>query len=95
MVGDPQKLVMSTIPESPPPPPQRPRREQRSGCLTAIMIIVGLILLLPGLCAVIFAVGEFTGSSVDPIVMFLVVIGLALAAIGVGMISSAIRGRRS
>ena len=33
----------------PPPPP-------RNGCLTAFMALVGIVLLLPGLCAVIFGV---------------------------------------
>ena len=31
---------------APPPPP-------RSGCATALMVIVGIILLLPGLCAIL------------------------------------------
>ena len=84
---------MSTIPESPPPPPQLPRREQRSGCLTAIMVIVGLILLLPGLCAVIFGVGELSSSSTDPLIMALVTVGLILGGLGIGMIWTAIRGR--
>ena len=84
---------MSTIPESPPPPPQLPQREQRSGCLTAIMVIVGLILLLPGLCAVIFGVGELSSSSTDPLIMALVTVGLILGGLGIGMIWTAIRGR--
>jgi hypothetical protein len=81
---------MSTIPE-PPPRPSPPA--QRSGCLTAFMILAGLILLLPGLCAVIFGVGEFTSSSTDPVVMTLVTVGLILGAVGIGMIWTAIRGR--
>ena len=80
---------MSQTPEMPPglPPPQ-----QRSGCLVAFMIVTGLILLLPGLCALGFA--ELTSSSSDPVVGLLVLLGLVLGGIGVGMIWSAIRGRR-
>jgi formate hydrogenlyase subunit 3/multisubunit Na+/H+ antiporter MnhD subunit len=78
---------MSIAPESPPPAP-------RSGFLTAVMVLVGIILLLPGLCAVIFGLGEFTGSSVDPTVMLLVLIGLALGAVGIWLIWNAIRGPR-
>jgi hypothetical protein len=81
---------MSQTPELPPPPPQ-----QRSGCLTAFMIIAGLILLLPGLCALLFGFGEMTSSSTDPVVTLLVLIGLVLGGVGVGMIWTAIRGRRS
>ena len=50
------------------------------------MVIAGLIMLLPGLCAIIFGVGSLTGSSMEPIVMFLVLLGLAypLAETGIG-----------
>jgi hypothetical protein len=83
---------MSITPES--PSPQLPPPARRSGCLTAFMVIAGLILLLPGLCAVFFGANEFTSPASDPVVTLLVVIGLALGALGVGMIWSAIRGRR-
>jgi hypothetical protein len=59
------------------------------------MVIAGLILLLPGLCAVFFGANELTSWGTDPVVTLLVVIGLALGALGVGMIWAAIRGRRS
>jgi hypothetical protein len=82
---------MSQTPELPPLPPQ-----QRSGCLVAFMIITGLILLLPGLCALGFGFVALTSSgSNEPVVNLLVLIGLVLGGIGVGMIWSAIRGRRS
>jgi len=88
---------MSTNPEAPPPPPPEPPRlpppQQRSGCLVAFMIVTGLILLLPGLCAIGFGFAELTSSGSDPVVNLLVLIGLVLGGIGVGMIWSAIRGR--
>jgi hypothetical protein len=59
------------------------------------MIIVGLILLLPGACALFFGFAELTSSGSDPFVNLLVLIGLAIGAAGVGMIWSAIRGPRS
>ncbi len=59
------------------------------------MIVAGLILLLPGLCAVIFGFAELSSSSTEPVVSLLVLIGLVLGGVGVGMIWSAIRGRRS
>jgi len=57
------------------------------------MILAGLILLLPGLCAVIFGVGELGSSSTDPVIMALVTVGLILGGLGIGMIWTAIRGR--
>jgi hypothetical protein len=39
---------MSQTPIPPPSPPS-----QRNGCLTALLIGVGILLLLPGLCAVL------------------------------------------
>ncbi len=86
---------MSTIPPSPPePPPGLPPPQRRSGCLVAFMIVTGLILLLPGLCALGFGFVELTSSSSEPVVSLLVLIGLVLGGIGVGLIWSAIRGRR-
>jgi drug/metabolite transporter (DMT)-like permease len=84
---------MSEIPPPPPTPPGVRPPAQRSGCLTAFMIIAGLILLLPGLCAAIFGLNEFTTSSTDPVVTVLVLIGLGLGGLGIGMIWRAVRGR--
>jgi hypothetical protein len=88
--------------DSPTPPPSLPPGgnnfpppKQGSGCLTAIMVVVGLILLLPGLCAVIFGANEFTSSGSDPIVTLLVTVGLALGGLGIWLIWKAIRGRRA
>ena len=85
---------MSTVPETPPPaPPQLPPPAQRSGCLTALMVIAGLIMLLPGLCAIIFGVGSLTGSSIDPIVTVLVMLGLFVGFLGIMLIRAAVGGR--
>ena len=75
---------MSDIPPAPPPP-------QRHGCLTAIMVIAGLIMLLPGLCAIIFGVGSLTGSSMDPTVLVLVVLGLLVGFLGIMLIRTAVK----
>jgi hypothetical protein len=84
-ITPPPPPVPSTV--APPPPP-------RSGCLTAVMVLFGVILLLPGLCAIIFGVGELTGSSFDSTVMWLVMLGLLVGLGGVLLIRAAIRGRR-
>jgi hypothetical protein len=91
-VGNPRALTMSTSPESPPPPPPP---AQRHGCLTAILVIAGLIMLLPGLCAIIFGVGSLTNSSIEPIVMVLVLIGLLVGFFGILLIRAAVKGPRA
>jgi heme A synthase len=59
------------------------------------MVVAGLILLLPGLCAVFFGATELTSSGTEPVVTTLVTIGLALGALGVWLIWRAVRGPRS
>ena len=63
--------------DSPPPPPPT----QRNGCLTALMILVGAILLLPGICGVIIAGLDPHELMVDPNTLLAV---LGLIALGVG-----------
>jgi hypothetical protein len=87
---------MSTVPETPPPaPPQLPPPAQRSGCLTAFMVIAGLIMLLPGLCAIIFGVGSLTGSGMEPIVTVLVMLGLFVGFLGIMLIRAAVKSPRA
>ena len=95
-MGNPGAQIVSTVPETPPPaPPQPPPPAQRSGCLTALMVIAGLIMLLPGLCAIIFGVGSLTNSSVEPIVMVLVLLGLFVGFLGILLIRAAVKGPRA
>lgn len=70
---------MTDIPRSPPPPPPPP--QERNGCLTALLIAVGTIMLLPGICGVIIAGVDPHELIVDPNTLFAV---LGLIAIGVG-----------
>jgi hypothetical protein len=77
-------------PEIPPGPLPRPR-EESNGCLTAILIVIGAILLLPGLCSLIFVFGGFVKNAED--VQFVALL-MMVGAAGVGLIWWAIRGRR-
>jgi hypothetical protein len=47
---DDRALIM-TVPETP-SPPEPPRKQD--GCLTAILVLVGIVLLLPGVCSLVF-----------------------------------------
>ena len=83
-------------PDLPPaPPPLTTPQPPRSGCLTAFMVLVGIVLLLPGLCAVIFGVGSMGSSHLDPMVSLLVLLGLLVGVAGVLLIRAAIRGPRA
>jgi hypothetical protein len=77
-------------PYLPPPPPPR-----RDGCLTAFMVIIGIILLLPGLCAVIVGISTSNSSGLGGLFTQLVLISLLIGAGGIALIVAAIRGRRS
>jgi hypothetical protein len=65
----------------------------RSGCLSAFLILGGVVLLLPGLCAIAIVVFDFksalSSSTLPVVVMF-----LAIAAGGIIMIREGVRGPR-
>ena len=46
-----------SLPESPPPLPPPPLRSN-NGCAIAALIVLGLVLLLPGLCVIIIAASD-------------------------------------
>lgn len=82
---------------SPPPPPApippslRPPG-QRSGCVTAMMVVTGIILLLPGMCSLFFIFGGLVKTASDiQFAAFLLLVGAA----GVALLWWAIRGSRS
>ena len=83
--------------DTPPPilPPDPTPEQARSGCATAIMVVIGIILLLPGLCALIFGSMALTdkGGHVPSDVISFIVLGLLVGCIGVMLIWAAIRGR--
>ena len=85
--------------DAPPPPPpyeyRPPPTEPRSGCLTAFMILVGCILLLPGLCALLFGGIALTQRHFEADLVPLVMFGLLVGALGILLIRAATRGPRS
>ena len=67
--------------------------EQRSGCMAAFLILFGVVLLLPGLCAIILAsldLKEALSSSFLPVL----VVCLTIAAAGIMLIVVAVRSLR-
>jgi hypothetical protein len=76
-----------SAPEMPPAPPR-----QRSAVATALLLIAGLLLLAPGVCAVIF-IREFTLSP-SPIpggFMQLWIISFIISSVGIALIVYAYR----
>jgi hypothetical protein len=76
--------------------PTRPRDPTpgRSPWATALMILTGLILLLPGLCSVVFSVILFNdpgGFGRDPALLQLLIFCFLLGAGGVALIVFAVR----
>ena len=86
-----------TSTDNPPPPPSLPPppMQKRSGCLTALMAIFGIILLLPGACALLFGgISISDRGRIDSDVAPLVFLGLVVGLGGVALIWAAIKGRR-
>jgi hypothetical protein len=70
-----------------PPPPAN----QRNGCLVAFLILVGLILLVPGVCGVILASQDVAEIARDPTALLIAAGLILLGVLGVVVIWLAIR----
>jgi hypothetical protein len=80
-----------SVPEVPPvetPPPLPPPPSQRSGCGVVALVLVGIVMLLPGLCSLIVIGNSGIGEGA---VVWLWLIPFAIAAVGVFLIVLAIR----
>lgn len=87
-----------TSTDNPPPPPSLspPPPNQRGGCLTALMVIFGVIMLLPGLCALLFGgMSVFEDGRIASDIAPLVFLGLVVGIGGVVLIWAAIKGRKA
>jgi hypothetical protein len=80
----------SQPPEIPPALSARLPPKERSGCLTAILIVIGIILLLPGLCSLILVFGGLVKSAEN---VWFVAGLMAAGVIGVAVIWWAARRR--
>ena len=68
-----------SAPETPPPLPPAPRRGN-GGCGTAILVFVGIILLLPGLCSLI-AMANLGVGEWPAVLLWLIPFGIAAGGI--------------
>ena len=72
-----------------PPPVTRP--QGLDGCLVALLVLMGIILLLPGLCSLVFIVAMLGGAE-DFLGLWL--ISFAISAGGLWLITYVVRNRR-
>ncbi len=77
----------SPLPPSPPP-------GARNGCLQAFAIVIGLILLLPGICGIILVGYDMRELATDRTALFAAVGLIALGVLGIVVIWMAVRPRR-
>ena len=83
-----------SMPEVPPPeapPPLPPPPQGASGCGMVLLIVIGIVLLLPGLCSIILLAN--LGSSVSGPDAVLWLIAFCLAGGGIALIVLAVRNR--
>ena len=78
---------MSGSPYTPPAPPPH----ERNGCMTVITVGIGVLLLLPGICALIIAGFDPKEALGDPTTLIAFLTFLALGAGGVALIWRALR----
>jgi hypothetical protein len=78
-----------TIPEPGLPVPTR-RPQGIGGCLAGLLVLVGIVLLLPGLCSLVFM---FAGVGADGGIAILWLISFAIGAGAIALIRYAIRNR--
>jgi hypothetical protein len=71
-------------------PPDSAPKQGLGGCLTTLLVLVGIVLLLPGLCSLIF-MGAAGGGGGGLALVYLLT--FAIAAGGVMLIRYAVRNR--
>jgi hypothetical protein len=77
-----------------PSPAGIPPPTQRSGCLSFFMVLMGILLLLPGLCALGFGASSLFSSHYESGLTPFIVVGLMVGFGGIMLIRAAIRGRQ-
>jgi len=78
-----------------PAPPERKGAPDQSGCVAVCMLLIGIVLLLPGLCAVLFGGASIFAAHFDSGFTPFILAGLLVGWGGVAMIRAAIRRFRN
>jgi hypothetical protein len=83
---------MSIDEPTPPTTPLPPARPQgMGGCMVAFLVLIGVVLLLPGICSLLFM--GASGVKIGADIAGLMLLTLAIAAGGIALIVFAVRNR--
>ena len=82
-----------SVPETPRPVgPQPAPPSRRGGCLSVLLALLGIVLMLPGVCSLVFVVAFVGGGARDPgSIVGIWLFSFLLAAAGIALIVGAIR----
>jgi hypothetical protein len=80
-----------SVPETPVGPQPAPPSRQ-GGCLSVLLALVGIVLMLPGVCSLVFVVAFVGGGGTNPgSIVGIWLFTFLLAAAGIALIVGAIR----
>ena len=84
-------MSVPAIPPRPEPPAASRHKAGLSGCLVMLLVVIGIVLLLPGVCSLIFmaAFGREGGGALAGLWL----ISFAVSACGIWLIVWAVRNR--
>ena len=77
----------------PEPPSPVPANADLGGCLVALLVLIGIVLLLPGICSLIFMVPFMFGQGSVGVWGVVWPITFVIAAGGIALIRYAVRNR--
>lgn len=83
-----------SVPDVPPSqtPPAGGRPQGLGGCIVAFLVVVGIVVLLPGICSLIFMAAILPGGQAGDLAG-LWVVSFVISAFGIAVIAYAIRHR--
>ena len=81
---------MSHDPPTDPPPPRSPIGGR--GCIIALLIVVGVLLLLPGICSILFIKAGMPNDLASA-GLFVSGVGVAMIIVGIVWLTQARRAR--
>jgi drug/metabolite transporter (DMT)-like permease len=76
---------------STPAPPEPTSTPDAGGCLPILLVMLGVIMLLPGLCVIVLMIAENTLIPRDGGIVLLWIICLAVSALGIYLMIIAYR----
>jgi hypothetical protein len=82
-----------TAPGEWPPPGLPPPRAGLGGCLVALLVLIGIVLVLPGICSLVFMIPLLLGRSSPGGWGLVWLITFLIAAGGIALIRYAVKNR--